>query len=230
MIRTLPLFVALALLSAPTLAAEKGGKISKCQDTQGRWHYGDTAAKEYTRSKVTEITPQGYTKRVVDAPLTAEQLKAKAQETVKQTEETKRTEEKKRDDKIMLDSYASVADIERERERRLEDIQASISSSNETLNALEALQARNRANAAEEQRSGKPVAEMTTRAISTTEAQIKRHNDNIRAKSKEKEEVRAQFQAKIDRFKALTKDAPAPTQAATPVNPAPTPAPAPANK
>ena len=46
------------LLPGPGVHAAPSGasSIKKCQDATGKWHYGDTAADECARSKVTVIT------------------------------------------------------------------------------------------------------------------------------------------------------------------------------
>jgi hypothetical protein len=44
--------------------------IKKCKDATGRWHYGDTAAEECAKSKITEMSDEGTTKQVIAAPPT----------------------------------------------------------------------------------------------------------------------------------------------------------------
>ena len=65
--------------------------IKKCQDAEGKWHYGDHAAFECEQSaRVTEIDEEGQKVREIDAPPTQEELDAKlrAEEQMSEQEES----------------------------------------------------------------------------------------------------------------------------------------------
>ena len=63
--------------TAPYAANSGRAPIKKCQDEDGNWHYGDTAAAECSKSKIIEINNQGYKSRVIDAPATEQELIAR---------------------------------------------------------------------------------------------------------------------------------------------------------
>ena len=61
-------------------AAGPSPKIKKCQDAAGRWHYGDTADEECSKSKVIEMTDKGIQTREIAAPLSASELRQREQD------------------------------------------------------------------------------------------------------------------------------------------------------
>jgi hypothetical protein len=208
--RSILLLTALvSLLSAPAYAAgEKVGKIKKCQDATGKWHYGDTAANECARSKIVEMTEKGFTKREIAAPLTEEELKRRAEQL--DSEENKRleAEERKRTDQILLATYGHEDDIKLVRDRKLSQVEATIKASTETLKPLNKTLERLEAQAANESKSDKELAQ-TTKGIEQTKAQIAKHEAVITAKRQEQEQIRKQADADLARYRELKK-APAP--------------------
>jgi len=78
MIRNLTIFtlllVAVFTATLPAAAAEKSARIKKCQDSAGKWHYGDSADEECARSKVIELDMRGIQRKEIAAPLTAAEL------------------------------------------------------------------------------------------------------------------------------------------------------------
>lgn len=65
--------------------------IKKCQDAEGKWHYGDHAAFECEQSaRVTEMDEEGQKVGEIDAPPTQEELDAKlrAEEQMSEQEES----------------------------------------------------------------------------------------------------------------------------------------------
>jgi len=209
----------LALLAAgPALAADaKGARIKKCQDAQGRWHYGDEAADACAQSKVIELDTRGIKRNVIDAPLTEAELKARAAGLEEAEKAKKLAEQQKRRDDQLLATYAVEDDLILSRDRKLADIDTQIKSSESTLASLQKSLDRIRAQAADEQRGGKPVSEQTAKTIAANEAQVAKHRTHIDELKKEQEQTRAQFQTDIERFRQLKgQSVAAPAPAATP--------------
>jgi len=197
--------VAVALVGGTTYAADKGG-ISKCQDATGKWHYGDTAAEECARSKITVLTERGVTKKEIAPPPTEADLKQRAD--IKEKEE--RAKEQAKQDELLLSSYAHEADVVYVRDRKLSQLEASIKASEETLKSLRGALARIEAQAADEQKGGK-VSEQTAKGLEQTRAQVAKHEAAIAMKKKEQDAVRARAEIDLARYRELKK---APLQAA----------------
>lgn len=209
----------LALLAAgPALAADpKGARIKKCQDAQGRWHYGDEAADACAQSKVIELDTRGIKRGVIDAPLTEAELKARAAGFEEAEKARKLAEQQKRRDDQLLATYAVEDDIILSRDRKLADIDTQIKSSEATLASLRKSLDRIQTQAADEQRGGKPVSPQTAKTIAANEAQVAKHQAHIEELKKEQEQTRAQFQTDIERFRQLKgQSVAAPAPAATP--------------
>lgn len=206
----------LALPLAATAAgdAKSGGRIKKCQDAAGKWHYGDDADDACARSKVIELDTHGIKRKEIAAPLTEAELKAREQNRAEEEKQHKLAEEQKRRDQQLLATYAIEDDIFISRDRKIADIDSQISSSQETVNSLRKSLERVRAQAADEQRGGKQVSPQTAKTLANNEAQVAKHEEYIAKMKKERETTRAQFQADLERFREIKRKQSADTVAA----------------
>lgn len=191
-------------------------RIKKCQDAQGRWHYGDTADAQCKQSKVVEINNQGITTKEIAAPLTPAELKQRELNKSSVDAETKKTEEQARQDQLLLATYGHEDDISFVRDRKVADIEGQVHASLQTLTSLGNALKRVQAQAAEEQRGGKPVSEATTKHIANIEAQIAKHEQYVALKKQEEEATRVQAKKDMERYRELKK-----TQPTTVLAPAP---------
>ncbi|BAU50098.1 hypothetical protein SVA_3562 [Sulfurifustis variabilis] len=191
-----------ALVALPSRGAEPPspptGKIKKCQDATGRWHYGDTAADECARSKVTLMSEKGIKRHEIAAPLTDAELKKRQADA---TAEEKAKEQEKRDG-ILLSTYAHEADIIYVRDRKLAQLEQSIKASQETVDSLRAVLGRQEAEAAAEQKSG-DVSDPTAKAVAQTRSQIQKHEAAIAMKREEQAALKKQAEADLERYRAL---------------------------
>lgn len=194
------------LLPGPGVHAAQSGtsSIKKCQDATGKWHYGDTAADECAKSKVTVITEKGTTKSVIAAPPTEEELKAREAQRETIEAEQARAAERARKDTLLLSTYGVEDDIIYIRDRKIAQVEASIKASEETLKPLRAALARMEAQAADEGKDAK-AAEATAKNIEMTRNQIARHEGAIAAKRQEQEVLRKQYTEELERYRELKK-------------------------
>jgi hypothetical protein len=209
MIRYLSILVLLlfsvSVTTPPAVAADekKGSRIKKCQDAAGKWHYGDSADEDCARSKVIELDARGIKRREIAAPLTEAELKAREQSRERDEQARKQTEEQQRRDQQLLATYAIEDDIILTRDRKISDIEAQISASQETLKSLRASLAKLQEQAAGEQRTAKQVSPQTTKTISNNEAQIAKHEAYVEKMHKDQEATRVQYQTELERFREL---------------------------
>lgn len=181
--------------------------IKKCKDATGRWHYGDAAAEECAKSKITVMSDEGTTKKVIAAPPTEEELKQReAQRETIEAEQTRATE-RARKDTLLLSTYGVEDDIIYIRDRKIAQIEASVKASEETLKPLRAALARMQAQAAEESKDAK-AAQATADNIEMTRKQIARHEGAIASKRQEQEALRKQYTEELERYRELKKKAP----------------------
>ena len=192
-------------LSLPTINAHADGMtIKKCQDATGMWHYGDTAADECAKSKITVMTEEGTTKKVIAAPLTEEQLKQRAAHQEAEDAARQRAEEQAKKDALLLSTYGGENDITYIRDRKIAQIESTIKASEETLKSLRAALGRMEAQAAAEAKSGKHD-ETALKNIEMTRAQIARHESLINNKRQEQEAMRKQYAEELQRYREIKK-------------------------
>ena len=190
--------------------ADQGATIKKCKDATGMWHYGDTAAEECSHSKVTVMTEEGTTKKVIAAPPTEQELKQLEQRQEAEEAEHKKAEDQAKKDVLLLSTYGSEDDINYIRDRKVAQVETTIKSSEETLKSLRAALARMEALAVDETKGGKASEDKTTaKNIELTKAQIARHEALIADKHKEQETLRKQYADELERYRELKKQQPA---------------------
>ncbi len=202
----LPLLaVLLTPFAAVAAEAPKGKLIKKCQDAAGKWHYGDNAAAECAKSKITEISQTGVKRKEVAAPPTEAELKQREAHQGELERERKLTEDRKRRDELLLSTYGHEDDIGYTRDRKLALLESSIKASEETLKSLRAALARLEAQAAEEKRGGKPVPAATAKSLTQTKNQIASHEAAIQSRRQEQDTVRKQAATDLARYRELRK-------------------------
>jgi vacuolar-type H+-ATPase subunit I/STV1 len=195
--------------------AASGPTIKKCKDATGQWHYGDSAAQECAKSKITVMSDEGMTKKVIAAPPTAEELKER--EARKETEEAEqqRAADQSKKDALLLSTYGVEDDIIYIRDRKIAQIESSVKASEETLKSLRAALARMEAQAADEGKGDKAADQSTVKNIEQTRKQIARHEGVVAEKRKEQEALRKQYADEMERYRVIKKNqaAKAPTAA-----------------
>ncbi len=208
----IPLVLGFTMVVVHVHAAEKGITIKKCQDATGLWHYGDTAADECAKSKITVMTEEGITKKVIDAPPTEEELKQRAAHQEAADAARQKAEEQAKKDRLLLATYGSENDITYIRDRKIAQVESAIKASQETLKSLQAALARMQAEASGDTKGGKGGADETTlKNIELTRAQIAHHESLITQKRQEQEDLRQQYAAELVRYRELKKQQNSPT-------------------
>lgn len=201
-----------SLVVAGAHAAETS-TIKKCKDATGKWHYGDTAADECSRSQVTVITDEGTTKKVIAAPPTEQELREREAQRESIEAEQARATAQARKDALLLSTYGVEDDIIYIRDRKIAQIEASIKASEETLKSLRAALTRMEAQATDESKDAKEAA-TTAKNIQLSRNQIARHEGVIAVKRQEQETLRKQYAEEFERYRELKKK-PAVTPAST---------------
>lgn len=110
--------------------------IAKCQDADGKWHYGDNAAAACGNTRIIIIDKTGRKIEEIDEPKTLEEINAEeAEEKRKQLEDAenaKRAQEKKR----ILAIYPNEDSIIQARDDRLKGMDKNILLQEELLDTI----------------------------------------------------------------------------------------------
>lgn len=141
-----PVRLVLFLLPAFLVFPVAGYPISKCQDENGKWHYGDNAASVCGNARITIMDDRGRKVDEVAPPMTVEEFNAlEAEERRKAAEdklEAKRQQERRR----ILAIYPREESIIRARDERLKGMDNNIRVQEELMDdmrlALKALEAK----------------------------------------------------------------------------------------
>lgn len=198
------------------------GQIFCCDDANGRKICGDFLP-DVCQSRAYEVRDsKGYVMRTVEAPLTPEQHTRRLAENARKAEEQKKALEERRRTQALLSTYSSDTDIDRARDRELAETDKAMAQAQKRLD--EALQKSKKLDSEKEFYKGKALPANVKGQIRDNDAQIKTQKDNVEARLKDKDDIRAKYAEEKKRYLELT------GKKATPVVVAPTPVSDPAAK
>ena len=178
--------------------ATGNGKFFCCNDATGRQICGDTLPRECYGRAYRELGQSGQTLREFDAPLTAEQRAKKAAEEEQRKEDEARLKEQQRKDQALLNTYASLKDIEAIRKRALDDLDKAIKSAEKRIAEIRAQRKKFEDEA--EFYKKKTLPADVKRGLLDTEIEIRAQQSIIDVKRKEVESVQAKYDEDRDRF------------------------------
>ena len=181
--------------------AENGRTVYKWVDQQGVTHYGDHIPPEYAAQEQQVINAQGVEISRLEAQKTPEQLAA---------EEQKKTEaQQARDrDRNLLNTYASVQEIERLRDQRMTLVSDQIKVTSQFLEVLNGKMKKLRAGSMHyKPYNSDPAAaampDQVAEDLVRVGNDIRTQEENLREKRSEEATMRKQFGSDVDRFKEL---------------------------
>jgi hypothetical protein len=188
-------------VGAPTQPANSGRILYKWVDKDGVIHYGDRVPPEYANQEQHVLNSQGYEIRHTDAQKSAEQAAADDQKKLD-------AEQRQLRDKNLLNTYASVQEIERLRDQRLTLIADQIKV---TTQFLETLNGRMKKMRADSQRfkpysddpKAPPMPDQMADDLVRLSADMRTQQINLKQKHGEESAMSIQFESDIDRFKEL---------------------------
>jgi hypothetical protein len=192
-------FAVPVVTAAPGQTNSKGPIAYRWVDEQGVVHYGDHIPPQYATQDRALLNSQGVEVGHLDAQKTPEQLATEARDRAAQIRQ-------RQHDAFLINTYTSVKDIEALRDVRLDQLHGQRAAAEQYLESLRArlstLQTRAlnfRPYKADARRMPDDLAENLVRTANELDAQ----NRALTAKNEEEASLRAQFQADIERYKAL---------------------------
>lgn len=187
----------LAVPASPALAST----IKKCQDASGNWHYGDNAAEECAKSRITEIDQRGIKVKEREAPLTPDELKARESERSRAEEDKRHADEQARRDRLLLETYENEEGIVRARDERAKYVENSIRVNEELSKNLRnnLAQLKGQVPAGQSAPAGSKLAADITRI----EAQLTRYEAASAELRKELANLRMRYDADLARYREL---------------------------
>lgn len=187
-LKLLPLVLLAHGVAGPAAAATT---IKKCQDASGTWHYGDFAAQECERAKITEIDGRGLKVDERAPPPTQEELDARREARQRAKEaETARARQAELDHRL-LDTYDSVDSLIQARDERVSAFDRSILSDESFREQLQGeLQ--------DMQAHGAKQAD-----LDTLRSQIAEYDRVIAGKRRDRDNLLERFNNDLERFRQL---------------------------
>ena len=202
-LRHLSLVLTLALFAAGAVHAG-GPKLYKWVDKNGVTHYGSTIPPEYAAQQSEQIDSHGNVVKVQQAEKTPEELAAEAKAQQAAQAQAQADAASKAHDQVLLDTYTSTKDMERDRDSKLAAIDAQVNVFNGTITGLQTTIADLQDRANELTSKNKPVTPQLQKQIDNAKAQLIANQQGLLAEQKHNQEVSAQFVADIARYKQLT--------------------------
>ncbi len=199
------LFLCAALIAAAASIADaappSGRKLYKWVDEQGLTHYGDRIPPEYAAQEQHLINAQGIETGRIEAQKSADQLAAEDQQRALAEQRAAR-------DKNLLNTYASVPEIERLRDQRLGLIADQVKVTAQYLDVLDGRLKQLRITSQQyrpysDNPKAPPMLDQVAEDLVRVDADIRTQRENLRTKRDEATAMTKQFESDIARFKEL---------------------------
>ena len=196
--------VLLAFLAGGAFAQDKQKKLYRWVDKNGQVHYGDSVPAEYAEQDRDVLNRQGVKVGREEGTITPEEAKAKAAEDKAARDEQKR----KLRDRVLLQTYQSVQELEVLRDNRLDLVDAQLTIQEQSLSNLRAQRAQIQRTAARfapvnTDPSAQPLPEELATDLERSASDIQTQETNLVRRREERENIRQTFEADIARYKEL---------------------------
>lgn len=195
----LKIFIGLVLLSQTFQAYA----VIKCKDKDGNWHFGDTLPPECAQEGYQELNKRGMVIDETEAAKTDEEIAEEKRQAAIEAEKQRIQEEQDKKDRILLNTFTNIDDINVARDGRLAAIETAISLAEKRNEKLQSDMDKLIAQAATAEREGKPPSETLEKDIQKLKRQINNNEEFIANKRKEQDVVKTDAEHDVARFKEL---------------------------
>lgn len=200
----------LALMAAGPASAGAPGPASgeaffRCTDASGQTHFADHVPPACQGLDTQVLNERGTVVRVIEGEQSrAARLEREAAEATVR----KAREEQALRDRMLVDTYLTVEDIERLRDQRLEMLAAQLNVTQQNIGALQERQSRLQQQVARfrpysDQANAPPLPEHLAEEMVNTVNSLETYRQAIAARQAEQEALRQSFERDIARFKEL---------------------------
>ncbi|MGA9855739.1 MAG: DUF4124 domain-containing protein [Gammaproteobacteria bacterium] len=206
-LRTFSLTLAAILattLMAGALAQGNTQKLYKWVDKNGIVHYGSSVPPEYASQQLQVLNSEGVTVQTVAAPKTPEEIAKDKQAKAEAAAKAKQAQQQQDNDQMLLDTYTSVADIERDRNSRLAAIDSQIKVINNSISSLQNALTSYQTQTDKLSHAHKPIPASLKKNLDETQAQLDTNQNLLLKQQQDKQEVQDKYTAYIKRYQQLT--------------------------
>ncbi len=200
-LKSLRLMLALGLSATWSLVAVDAvaqSRIYTCKDASGKTITSDRPLPECQGREGRVLSGQGTTVKRIEAPLTPEQIAAREAAEQKKHAEEERRREQLRKDKALLNTYASLDDIESKRQRALSQVEREAREAERRISLLERQASENRSEA--DFYKKKAIPSDLKRRLDENEAALKAEKNLFGQKKDEVAQVNIKFDEDKKRY------------------------------
>jgi len=198
------LLFALVVAGAVAGPQDKQPKLYRWVDKNGQVHYGDSVPAEYAEQDRDVLNKQGVKIGREEGTITPEEAAAKAAEDKATRDELKR----KLRDRVLIQTYQSVKELEVLRDTRLELVDAQLTIQEQSLSNLRAQRAQieriaSRYAPRSAEPGAKPLPDELAADLERSASDIATQESNLVRRREERESIRLTFEADIKRYQEL---------------------------
>lgn len=186
--------------SAPS---KVGPNLYKWTDDAGKVHYGDHVPAEFAKQERKILNDQGVEMKTVEAARTPEQIIEDERLAAQRKEQEKIAADKASHDRMLLATFSTEDDMIMTRDGKIAAIEGQLRVTRDRIDKLELSLTELTREAAQLERSGKPVPATLQEEIVASRGQSQRYAEYIKNKHQEQETLRIQYEADIKRFREL---------------------------
>lgn len=195
------------LLLGVGMQVAQAAKFYRWVGEDGNTHYGTEVPPEYLQKQHRQINDQGVTTHVYQRTKTPEEAAAEAAERRRREKmraaELAVIEKQKKLDKILLETYSSLDDMELARDGKIAAIEAVIRITKSNISGVRSELSRMTARAADLERSGQTVPPKLARQITDAQSQMQENLGFISEQRKDQDRVREEYAVEMKRFARL---------------------------
>ena len=169
---------------------------------EGITECGNKIPPEFAQQEYEKLNKSGGREVVRRAP-TPEELDAMDKKKRQQKLEEKKRQERKQKDEFLLNTYHSMADLEKAREDKLKFLQSDINLINIQVDKLQKRLDKNVARVAVLEEQGREISPEQYEDIESIRSQIEKSIEVIKLKELQRKEIEKEFIAFIERYKIL---------------------------
>ena len=195
------------LLSCLAMAEGTPGREAfyRCKDAKGSTLYADSLPPGCVGFDVEVLSERGSTLRIIEGD---QSRSARQEREANEQRALKQREAKQQWDKMLIDTYLSVADIERLRDQRLEMLASQFKVTQQSIENLRERQSRLEGQIARfkpysDQANAPPLPDHLAEEMVNTVNGSRVYAESLTKNKQEQAEVKAAFESDIKRFKEL---------------------------
>ena len=197
----------LGFLVAVSLSVPASAGIKCWTNDEGVRECGNVVPPKYSQKAHRELSDSGITVSTTARAKTKEELRKEREEAAREAairaEEERKQREQKMKDRVLLSTFTSEEDLKLSHEGQVASIDLRIEHTEKIVAQLEHSLADLRSQAANLERSGKPMTPELESKISRVEKQLEESQSFIEKRRMQKSELAQQFQQDLDRYREL---------------------------